>query len=123
MANRSNDTFFNTLSLITIAISFVILIWNGNQIVSMYKETRKHEPEPKEVERQANIEKYCDLVEVSGGNWLGVERRAKPGVTREVGLKVCGQNAFNTGGEISVASTQSFALGSGSRAVPASDWR
>lgn len=82
--------------------------------------------EARRIAREQEIERTCEWVDVAGGNpnglsWIGVELRAKPGVSREQGFKICGKTAFNRGREVYVVSKQSTAMGRNARAVNRTD--
>lgn len=74
--------------------------------------------EARRIAQEQDIERNCEWVAVRLNEMvISAERRAKPGVSREQGLKTCGKNAFNRGGEVRVEGKPGLALGRGSVAV------
>ena len=63
--------------------------------------------------KEAEIERVCEMVAVRppGANYFAVEYRAKPGVSREEGFRVCGNSAFSNSPRVWAVSAPSTALG------------
>lgn len=91
----------------------------ANEEYSSYK-ARKYQENQRRVElarqaererSQAERERVCDRVTVRISNYIALEYRAKPGVSRTEGYRVCGKSAFNQGSRVWYVSEPSIALG------------
>jgi len=100
------------------------LVWAQIFIVAKYQYSdysqakAERAEEARRIAQEQDIERNCEWVAVRLNEMvISAERRAKPGVSHEQGLKICGKNAFNQGGEVWVVSKPGLALGSGAVAV------
>lgn len=105
--------------LFGLMVMFAVPISIGYEDYTAARSERAVEAEEaRRIVQEQEIERNCEWVAFRRNEMMiSVELRAKPGVSREQGLKICGEKAFNEGVKVFFDDRHGTAVGVGAVAV------